>query len=230
MILFSEIFNRAVNLFDDPDIRQSYINNPAGYEIDMRPFLVNGLNKFTYPTEITDKLTQYSDPQGAQEVFNGDGSATYSLDTTPVNGSSFSYKIGDEFVQGEYNAENNTVTFPRAIEEDEECTVVWYFAGAFTADFSNILRGDFNRSAIMEKIKNILAHCILSAWGDNEMNRAIEFRNNFSDSDLGFYSPANSATAKKDWHNQINRDLDTLVVDLCWRIGSTPKGGSRFGK
>ena len=56
MILFSEIFERAVNLFDDPSIRYNYIKNPAGFQQDMRPFLINGLNKFVNPTEITDRL------------------------------------------------------------------------------------------------------------------------------------------------------------------------------
>lgn len=62
------------------------------------------------------------------------------------------------------------------------------------------------------------------------MNRALEMRNIFSDSDLGFYSPANSARAKTEWHNQINKDMDTLVSELTWRIQGTPRGGSNFGK
>ena len=42
MILFSEIFDRAVNLFDDPDIRRDYVLDPAGFQQEMRPFLING--------------------------------------------------------------------------------------------------------------------------------------------------------------------------------------------
>ena len=60
MILFSEIFDRAVNLFDDPDIRRDYVLDPAGFQQRMRTFLVNGLSKWTSPTEITDRLASYT--------------------------------------------------------------------------------------------------------------------------------------------------------------------------
>lgn len=230
MILFSEIFSRAVNLFDDPDIRQNYINNPAGFEMQMRPFLINGLNKFQYPTVITEKLTKYSDAQGKVETRNGDGSKTYTLSSTPEKGAAFSFKIGDEFVQAEYSSEGNKVTFPREIKAEETFSVMWYYAGAFTEDFTGLFGRGIPDDAVMEKVKNILAHGVLSSWSDVEMNRAIEMRNIFSDSDLKFYSPANSAREKTNWHKQINCDMDTLVNDLNWMIGSRPKGGSRFGK
>ena len=196
MILFSEIFDRAVNLFDDPDIRRDYVLDPAGFQQEMRPFLINGLHKWTSPTEITDRLTVYSDAVGKVEIIDGEDIDTYALASHPVENSAFSYRICGKLVRGEYDHETNTVKI----------------------------------RAMLEKVKNILAYGVLSAWGDVEMNRAIEMRNIFSDSDLGFYSPANSAKAKVEWHNQINHDMDTLISELTWRIGSTPGGGYRFGK
>lgn len=74
----------------------------------------------------------------------------------------------------------------------------WYFAGAFTADFSTSLRSDFPITAIMDKIINIIAHGLVSAWSDQEMNRAIENRNILTDTDFKFYSPASSVKAKVD--------------------------------
>lgn len=230
MILFSEIFDRAVNLFDDPDIRRDYVLDPAGFQQEMRPFLINGLHKWTSPTEITDRLAVYSDAVGKVEIIDGEDTDTYVLASRPVENSAFSYRICGKPVKGEYDPETHTVKIERPVLETEKLVVAWYYAGAFEADFKGVFRGDFNMRAMLGKVKNILAYGVLSAWGDVEMNRAIEMRNIFSDSDLGFYSPANSAKAKVEWHNQINHDMDTLISELTWRIGSTPGGGYRFGK
>lgn len=230
MILFSEIFDRAVNLFDDPEIRFMYVKDPVRFQQQMRPFLINGLNKWTSPTEITDRLSHYSEAEGKVEIIDGNNLSTYALVSIPVENSVFSYRCKDEYLNGTYNKDDNTVTFDRPILADEKVIVAWYYAGAFLDDFADLFRGDFPSSALMEKVKNILAHGILSSWGDVEMNRATELRNTLSDADLKFYSPASSAKAKVDWHDQINRDMDTLISELNWRIGSTPYGGSRFGK
>lgn len=230
MILFSEIFDRAVNLFDDPEIRFMYVKDPVRFQQQMRPFLINGLNKWTSPTEITDRLSHYSEAEGKVEIIDGNNLSTYALVSTPVENSVFSYRCKDEYLNGTYNKDDNTVTFDRPILADEKVIVAWYYAGAFLDDFADLFRSDFPSSALMEKVKNILAHGILSSWGDVEMNRATELRNTLSDADLKFYSPASSAKAKVEWHDQINRDMDTLISELNWRIGSTPYGGSRFGK
>ena len=59
MIYFYDIFERAFNLFDDPDISQKYYNDKAGFQHIMLDYLIIGKNKFTYPTAITDKLVEY---------------------------------------------------------------------------------------------------------------------------------------------------------------------------
>lgn len=230
MIYFYDIFERSFNLFDDPDISQKYYNDQAGFQQDMLEFLINGKNKFTYPTIITDKLMQYDEPEGKMEIIDGTNTDTYVLESHPKQGSGFTYRIGDELVRGYYDPENNSVTFPREVKDTETCSVSWFYAGAFTADFSHCLRSDFPMDAIVEKIITILAYGLVSAWGDKEVGRAIEVRNILTDHDFKMYSPANSANAKVAWRNQMNRDMDTLISELNWRIMSTPKGGSRFGR
>ena len=84
--------------------------------------------------------------------------------------------------------------------------------------------------AIMDKIINILAYGLLSAWGDKEVGRVLDVRNILTDHDFQMYSQANSARAKVEWRNQMNKDMDTLISELNWMILSTPRGGSRFGK
>lgn len=233
MILFYDIFERAFNLFDDPDISQKYYNDQAGFQSDMLDYLILGKNKFTSPVAITDKLSEYDNAVGYTESDSGNGTATYALEQQVANngvGVGFTYAIGGSKVSGSYDPETNSVVFERVVGTAETWSVSWFYAGAFTADFSDCFRSDFPMTSIMDKVVNILAYALLSAWGDKEVGRVLEVRNILTDTDFQMYSPANSARAKVEWRNQMNKDMDTLVSELNWRIMSTPKGGSRFGK
>lgn len=66
----------------------------------------------------------------------------------------------------------------------------------------------------MEKIINILAYGILSAWADKEVGRVLDVRNILTDTDFQMYSPANSARAKVEWRDKINEQMDALISDL----------------
>jgi len=232
MKLFSEIFDNAVFLFDDPDIRESYVYDPVGFQQTMRPFLLKGKDEFTHPIVIADKLARYSQPQGSLEEFEGDGGTTYNLSTHPVENSVFTCRINGKPVAGvTYDPDANSVTFPENIPAETQVSVAWYFAGAFTEDFDDWgFRGDYDIAGLNAKIWNILATSVAVAWSLNEMNRALEIRNILSDGDLSFYSPANSAQAKMEWHKAVQREMDSLESQLGWRIYATPPGGSRFGK
>lgn len=233
MIYFYDIFEIAFNLFDDPDISRKYYSDQAGFQSDMRDFLLIGKNKFTNPTAITDKLLICDEAVGYSESDSGDGTATYVLEQQVANGGEkvgFTFSVDGKPIGAQYDAESNSITFERAISTSETWLVSWFYAGAFSADFSDCFRSDFPMNAIMDKVKTILAYALCSAWGDKEVGRVIEVRNILTDHDFKMYSPANSARAKVEWRNQMNRDMDTLVSELNWRIMSTPKGGSRFGK
>lgn len=233
MIYFYDIFERVFALFDDPDLSRKYYEDQAGYQSDMLDYLMVGKNKFTYPTAITDKLNEYSDPVGYVESDSGNGTDTYILNNQVVNNGEkvgFTFAIDGKPVHGEYDHENNSIKFERTVTPEETWAVSWFYAGAFTADFSRCFRSDYPIAPIMEKIVTILAYATLSSWGDKEVGRVIEVRNILTDTDFKMYSPANSARAKVEWRNQMNRDMDTLVSELNWRIMSTPKGGSRFGQ
>ena len=233
MIYFYDIFERCFSLFDDPDLSRKYYEDQAGFQSDMLDYLMVGKNKFTYPTAITDKLIVCEQPEGYSETDSGNGTNTYLLQTQVPHGGDkvgFTFAIDGKPVQAQYIPETNTVVFERNVLPEETWGVSWFYAGAFSADFSNCLRSDFPMDAIMEKVTTILAYATLSVWGDKEVGRVLEVRNILTDHDFKMYSPANSARAKVEWRNQMNRDMDTLVSELNWRIMSTPRGGSRFGK
>lgn len=233
MIFFYDIFELAFSLFDDPDISRKYYEDQAGFQSDMLDYLMVGKNKFTYPTAITDKLIVCEPPVGYSETDSGNGSDTYTLQEQVPHGGDkvgFTFAINGKPAHAQYNANDNSVTFDRAIQTTETWGVSWFYAGAFSADFSKCLSSDFPIDAIMTKVTTILAYATLSVWGDKEVGRVLEVRNILTDTDFKMYSPANSARAKVEWRNQMNRDMDTLVSELNWRIMSTPRGGSRFGK
>ena len=233
MIYFYDIFEKSMSIFDDPDLSRKYYEDQAGFQSDMRDFLMVGKNKFTYPTAITDKLIVCDEAVGYSESDSGDGTDTYTLQQAVANHGDkvgFTFAVDGKPIHAQYNAENNSVTFERNIEANETWVVSWFYAGAFSADFSHCFRSDFPMDAIMDKVITILAYALLSTWGDKEVGRVLEVRNILSDTDFKMYSPANSARAKVEWRNQMNRDMGTLVSELNWRIMSTPKGGSRFGQ
>ena len=64
MILFEAIFNREVNLFDDPDILRAYELNPVEFSKTMRPYLINGLGMFANPTTVSSRFSDYTEAQG----------------------------------------------------------------------------------------------------------------------------------------------------------------------
>lgn len=214
MILFYDIFKKAVNLFDDPDLRFAYVNNPVSFARRMREYLLSGMHLFVSPTTIVDKLSIYDDEEGMREEIDGEETESYQLSTTPNENAVFSYKIGKEYVHASYDKETNTVTFERAIKSGETCTIEWYYPGAFTADFSNCLRSDLPIDVFLNYIINALAKSIACMWDEEEMNRALENRNILSDTDFKLYSPANSAKSKIEHHQQMLRELDTLLSEL----------------
>lgn len=233
MIYFSEIFDRAFNLFADPDIEKKYFNDRAGFQKDMLDYLIIGKNKFVSPVAITDRLVEMDKAVGKYEEDSGDGGNEYVLESEIPNrgeGVGFTFFINKEKVFGVYNPENNSVRFERNVSTTDTWGVCWFYAGAFTADFSKCFRADYSMDAIMDKIINILAYGLLSAWGDKEVGRVLDVRNILTDHDFQMYSQANSARAKVEWRNQMNKDMDTLISELNWMILSTPRGGSRFGK
>ena len=155
MIYFYDIFEKAITLFSDPDLDRFYYEDQAGFQSDMRDYLMVGKNKFTYPTAITDKLIVCDEAVGYSESDSGDGTDTYTLQETVANHGDkvgFTYAIDGKPVGGQYDPENNTITFDRPVLATETWAVSWFYAGAFSADFSGCLRSDFPMAMMfMEK-------------------------------------------------------------------------------
>lgn len=230
MILFEDIFNRAVNLFDDPDIQRAYELNPVEFSKIMRPYLINGLGMFANPTTVSSRFSKYTEAQGKLEVFEGDGGATYELSTTPVDNYVMSCFIGknpDPFVV--YDKENNTITFSTDVPVGTNCSCEWYYAGEFLADFTGF-SSNISPLFIESRTKDILAHCLLLGWAENGKNFLLDIRNILTDTDFKLHSPANATRAKVEWYNGIREGLNDLTQKLSWDLWSGAIGGAQIGK
>ena len=72
MIQFSDIYERTVNLIDDPDINRAYLTNTIEFQKIMYNFLINGLSYFSNPIKVSDALAQYDKPTGETEIGKAD--------------------------------------------------------------------------------------------------------------------------------------------------------------
>ena len=231
MLLFKDIYNKAINLFDDPIIQKAYVEDTVRWEKLMYPYLENGVALFVNPTKIAYLLMDQTPPQGKFELFEGNGTDTYALTTTPVEGSDFSFLIDGAFDYGaQYLPGSNSVKFSKTINSEQQCSVEWYFAGKFNTDFSSAASPTVPASVIAYKVKEILSRALVLNWATDEQNFLLDIKNVLTDTDFKIYSPANSIRAKVEWKKSIEYEFDTLKTNLGWELFSRKHhGGSYYG-
>lgn len=223
MILFKDIYSRAINLFDDPDISEAYAHDAVRFGKMMYPHLINGIPLFKNPTAITWELLSQTAPEGQMEIFTADEviDGVVTLSTTPAANSDVVCKINNRIDPGAvYNSTTSTVTLSREVASDAEVSVEWYYGGQFNTDFSTAVTPKISATVISSRVIDILARALVVAWAEKNKNFLIEIRNNLRDSDFDFYSPANSITSKVTWVKDLRRDLDTMQTKLGWDLYS----------
>ena len=72
-ILFSDVYRKAIALFDDPRITTAYETNPLQFNKIMYTYLQNAISMFNNPLSVSLRLSQYKEPKGIMQVFEGDG-------------------------------------------------------------------------------------------------------------------------------------------------------------
>lgn len=229
MILFRDIYFKAISLFDDPDIQLAFSQDVVRFEKLMYPYLSNGVHYFTNPTKISFMLIEQTDPNGKIETFVGDGTDTVTLSTTPPANADFSYMINGKYVyDATYDATNNTVTFAEPIAAGAEISVEWYFSGSFDADFSKAATAYVPEDIIVARVKEIMARALILCWSEEERNFVLEIKNILTDTDFKIYSPANSVRAKTEWVNQIRHDFDSMQTKLAWDVATRRRNGGTY--
>ena len=119
-ILFSDIYTKAIALFDDPKITVAYQTNIIQFDKIMYTYLQNAISMFNNPVSVGMRLSMYNEPVGTMEIFEGDGeNSTFVLDDEfeIKPNSEYCYIEGDIMVKGKLDIKNRTVTFPDILEE-----------------------------------------------------------------------------------------------------------------
>lgn len=218
MILNKEIYNRAVNLIDDPDISRAYFNDVIKFQKIMYPFLINGVNIITAPTAVCAMLSEQDTPDGKLEVFEGTGADEYTLSTIPQENADMSFYIGTVLDSGAvYNDVTNSVKFSKAVEVGEQCSVEWYYGGGFKGDFSKI-NGKLPLGSLVERVKDLLSRATVISWADKEKNFLLDIRNLLTDTDFKIHSPASSLRAKIEWVQNLRLEIFNLQNKLDWDL------------
>ena len=222
-ILFTDIYEKSVGLFDDPKITMAYTTNKIQFAKLMYVYLQNAITSFNNPAIIGIKLSNYVPPKGTMEIFEGDGvNNTFSLDPDFVllENSLYNFIEDGTVIVGSINYDNRTVTFPDVLEAGKQYSLEQYFPGEFVDDFKNFNTlttvGD---NLVVGEIKNILSKLLVRSWAEEERNMLTDIRNMLQDSDFKLTASNDKAlTAKDAWVKQLTDEIFDSQNKLSWTI------------
>lgn len=232
-ILFSDIYKKAIALFDDPKITVAYNSNLIQFYKIMHTYLQNAVMQFQNPLSISIRLSSYNPPNGIMSKFPSDGvNNTYPLedDFVLVDNAVYSLIEGDIMVEGKIDKENRTVTFPDVIPEGQEYAVEQYYPGDFTDNFTDFNTGTNKVDAMVkEQIVGILSRLLVKSWAEEERNLLLDIRNIMQDSDFKLTSNDRILKAKNEWVDQLDWEVMQYQNRLAWiiRFGD---GSRRLGR
>ena len=232
-ILFSDIYTKAIALFDDPKITVAYQTNIIQFDKIMYTYLQNAISMFNNPVSVGMRLSMYNEPVGTMEIFEGDGgNSTFVLDDKfeIKPNSEYCYIEGDIMVKGKLDIENRTVTFPDILEEGQQYAFEQYYVGEFLDEFKDLNKNTrAGNSLIIGEIKDILARLLVRAWAENERNMVTEIRNVLQDSDFKLTSNASILNSKNKWIDQLDSEILQHQNRLAWNIRFM-KGSMNIGR
>lgn len=218
MITYKEVYERAINLFDDPNILRAYMSDKIKFQKIMYPFLVNGVSIITAPTGVCEALASCSAPKGQREEFSGNNSAVYSVSITPEEGADMCYYINGKIDDGAvYDKDQQQVTFSQVVKENDTCAIEWYSSGEFLGDLDKVA-GNMPKTSLRERVIDLLARATVISWADKERNFLLDIRNLLTDTDFKLHSSASSLHSKIEWVNDLRQEIFNLQNKLDWDL------------
>ena len=224
-ILFSDIYEKAIALFDDPKITVAYQTNIIQFDKLMYTYLQNAITMFHNPASIALKLASYNEPSGVMQVWVSDGAnSTLKLDDAfeIKKNSEYLFVEGELTVEGVLDKDSRTVTFPDVLPKGKEYAFEQYYVGEFLDTFTN-----FNKKVpgsdtmVQNTIKDILARLLVRAWGEGERNLLLDIRNILQDTDFKLTPNNRILDSKNEWIDQLDSEIFQLQNRLAWMIRFT---------
>ena len=71
--LFSDVYTKAIALFDDPRITKAYETDRVQFSKIMYTYMQNAIGMFNNPLSVSLRLSEYNEPKGTMQIFQGDG-------------------------------------------------------------------------------------------------------------------------------------------------------------
>ena len=224
-ILFSDIYEKAIALFDDPKITVAYQTNIIQFDKLMYTYLQNAITMFHNPASIALKLASYNEPSGVMQVWVSDGvNSTLNLDDAfeIKENSEYLFVEGELTVEGVLDKDSRTVTFPDVLPEGKEYAFEQYYVGEFLDTFTNFNKKVPGSDAMVQNtIKDILARLLVRAWGEGERNLLLDIRNILQDSDFKLTPNNRILDSKNEWIDQLDSEIFQLQNRLAWMIRFT---------
>lgn len=224
-ILFSDIYEKAIALFDDPKITVAYQTNIIQFDKLMYTYLQNAITMFHNPASIALKLASYNEPSGVMQVWVSDGvNSTLNLDDAfeIKENSEYLFVEGELTVEGVLDKDSRTVTFPDGLPEGKEYAFEQYYVGEFLDTFTNFNKKVPGSDAMVQNtIKDILARLLVRAWGEGERNLLLDIRNILQDSDFKLTPNNRILDSKNEWIDQLDSEIFQLQNRLAWMIRFT---------
>lgn len=206
-IMFSDIYDKAIGLFDDPKLTIAYRTNKMLFYKLMYPFLNNSFALFTNPLQVAHELSDYIEPSGTMEIFESDGlNKEFELSFIPNENSVFQFLADGEKIEAEYNRGNNTVTFSKSIEQGKEYSIEAYFCGCFNSDFKLTNKTTTNNTIVLQ-IEDILARFVVIAWGEKTRNFLLDIQNILTDTDFELHPQSQALKSKIAWLEQLHEEI-----------------------
>lgn len=224
-ILFSDIYEKAIALFDDPKITVAYQTNIIQFDKLMYTYLQNAITMFHNPASIALKLASYNEPSGVMQVWVSDGAnSTLKLDDAfeIKENSEYLFIEGELTVEGILDKDSRTVTFPDVLPKGKEYAFEQYYVGEFLDTFTNFNKKVPGSDAMVQNtIKDILARLLVRAWGEGERNLLLDIRNILQDSDFKLTPNNRILDSKNEWIDQLDSEIFQLQNRLAWMIRFT---------
>lgn len=215
-MLFTDIYKKAVRLFDDPEITEAYEENQMKFCKLMYQYLQNGIYKFKNPVEVAIVLSNsFTAPLGLTESFTADGTiksfaVSEEFDLSKLN-CIYQYTENGKVVQGVL--EDNIINFPNTLPLGGIYCFEQYYVGEFIFPLNYR-----NNNLLLGNIQDILSHWLVRAWAEESRNYLLDIQNLLYDTDFKLHSASSNLIAKNSWIKDLDGQIAQYQNDLAWLL------------